>query len=301
MERNFFRTGAAFVAGIFLGAHEGRAQERPPEMNEDVYSVTTETEVRHEKRAEEKLLLPAIKFNDVAGKGFGYQNTVDRSGNLKGTEPTFGTVTYERNSLEEKQSTLERKLAHELAHQQWDLLPLHEKRELAAVLVAAYGQKNILDFLTNQDPKYQFIFQLLLKEDGEAAANEFLINEFVGWSLSYVDVPLAEPASVKSLFRPKEWESLLADGQTESSIANFCAQNPDFLEEKKRHPQSPFYDISDQVFFELQDKGLVLSDAHKQMLAKYGLGNNHKRAAELLGKIRADQAIRMDKQDKKAP
>lgn len=277
------------MAGMMVGGREARAEKEGQVESDSTYE-SVESEQRREQRELETLGLPAIEYRAQKGDGFSYVNTHSRDGASKKDAPDFGTVAYYEHSLHGKESTILRKLDHELTHQQWDFLSVQEKKELTEAILRAHGQDKIAAFLFGTDPTYELIYQKINSENGEAAAREFLVNEFVAWNLGYVDVPVAEAKSVVEYLPPGTWAELQAQGNTEEALNEFYRQDPESLAVAQRDPRNPFYDTNDRAYFDLQDTGIVLTPAQITMLRRFGVGGNEQRAKSFLAEIRKKDA-----------
>ncbi len=299
MPREFWRSGLAFVAGMMMGGREARAEHSDKTETESYYT-DSEPESHQERREVEALGLPVIEYRNQAGDGFSYVNTHSRDGRKKPDAPEFGVMAYYEHSLQGKESTVVRKIAHELTHQQWDFFDNQEKSELTTALIQAHGEEKIANWLFAVDPTYETLYQTINREDGAPAAQEFLVNEFVAWNLGYVDVPVVEAKSVIEYLPPGAWAELQTQGNTEAALNEYYQQNPDLLAEAQRDPRNPFYDTNDRGYFDLQDAGIALTPVQVSMLRRFGVGQNEQRARLFWQEVKEEYAAEKAKNKPKS-
>lgn len=82
-----------------------------------------------------------------------------------------------------------RAFTHELIHQRWNALTPSDRQRIITTMQSAYGVEQMKAFLFSHAPIYQQRYALLLMEQGEAIANENLVNECVAFLLSYEMTP----------------------------------------------------------------------------------------------------------------
>ncbi len=254
--------GAVILSGASTKAEEPPSQER-----------------REEKK---ELPIPKLILRDQTGNGFGYRNTRDRLGNKIADRPDEGELVYYRQSLEGKKTTVERKVVHELIHQQWDHLTVTEQETLIDTLEKTFGNR-AEKFIRDQDPTYDLEIEQLAKAGKEKEKRQYMMNEFVAHTLAYTEVPVPKPGSVKELFKKEVWDEAVKDAGSEEALLKQIAENPDYIPDPSI---SDFYDTNEVTFFDIQKQGLVLTDELQKQLKILGIGNNGNRAKIVLATIR---------------
>ena len=271
--RQFLKETGIIAAVAAFGGLDSKTASAQPKQNQE-----TDKEIQQYQ-------LPAIEYQDKQLDGFVYQNSHDRNGKPKTGFPENGKIIFFRNSLDEKNNTVLRKLDHELHHQNFDRLGVEKQTEIAKLILSKYKIEDILKNVLNE-PTYEIEFEQLQKQYGRQAAEIYVVNEFLSYIMSYVDYPPPEIKNPKEHFTEQQWTEFLSEeiknGGTEETLIRQFKERPDLIVPSG----SAAYDVSDKFFFELRQDGMLLPDDLKQTLEKYGLTPNTERAKVLLEKIK---------------
>lgn len=230
--------------------------------------------------------MPQITFRDEVGNGFSYRNAFYAQGERIQERPEEGELIYFRHSTKGKESTVLRKIAHELIHQQFDHLTPKDQEKIKRLCTIAY-EREMKKFITDQNPLYEIKIETITKQHGEDAAQEFIINEFVAHTLAYAEIPVEQPKSVKEHFKSSTWEAAVKDAGSEEALLRDISENPDYI---PGYEESHFYDTNERTYFDLQKRGLLMNEVFIAELAKYGIGGNKDRAQEVLTRIQIAQS-----------
>lgn len=248
--------------------------------------IEKEGYARESVESKKKLPLPKITFQDEERDRFTYRNAFDTKGRRISDRPEEGELVYFRHSASGKESTVLRKIVHELIHQQFDHLNPENQEKIKRLCTAQYG-KEMEKFMKDQDPTYEIKIEKITKEQGEAAAHEFVINEFIAHVLAYEEIPVEQPKSIKEHFDPEVWEAAVKEAGSEEALIKELSDHPDLL---PPYQISHFYDTNERTYFELQERGLSMNERFILELVKYGIGGNKERAQEVLARIRIAQS-----------